>query len=379
MPPGCISSRAGAGHPTPALVDAIREPVLALDTDLRVVTTNRAFCLTFGLQREDVLGRPLHALGDGAWNIPGLLALLAEIVPRDTVMKAYEVERDFARSGRRTMLLSAHGIASAGSSGARILLTIEDITERRAAERALNELVHEKDLLLQEIPHRVATCLRIIASFLRSRVCSAASDETRRHVENAHNHVMTLSELQRQLRESEPAATIDVGAYLSRLCETLASTASRGARPAAMQVRAGPGAVSSSQALSIGLAVTELVVNALEHAFPDEQDDASVLVTYDQSGPDWMLAVRDNAIGRPEVRRNDAYPGPGSVVIEALIRRLDATLDVALHAQGRTVSIIHGTAFVPHLPVAGPVSHQISEPDDPEQTIQTRRAAVTRR
>lgn len=72
-----------------AIVDTIREPLLVLDKDLRVITANRSFYLMFRMNRQDVQGRPVYALGDGQWNIPELRLLLKNIAPRHAVMEAY--------------------------------------------------------------------------------------------------------------------------------------------------------------------------------------------------------------------------------------------------------------------------------------------------
>src|SRR4051812_34286121 len=133
-----------------AIVDTIREPLLVLDKDLRVVTANRPFYRMFVMNRQDVQGRPVYALGDGQWNIPELRLLLGNIAPQDAVMEAYEVERNFSGIGRRTMLLNARKVFYEESSHTTILLTIEDITERRTKERELEELLSQKDLLLAE-------------------------------------------------------------------------------------------------------------------------------------------------------------------------------------------------------------------------------------
>jgi hypothetical protein len=85
--------------------------------------------------------------------------LLDRIVPEHAVMETYEVERDFSGIGRRTMLLNARKVLYKGNFHPTILLTIEDITERRAREHELNELLQQKEALLQEMQHRVANSL----------------------------------------------------------------------------------------------------------------------------------------------------------------------------------------------------------------------------
>jgi chemotaxis protein methyltransferase CheR len=369
MPHGRTSNGSDNGpSPTQPIMETIREPLLLLDRDLRVTAANCAFCLTFGLRRHDVIGRPVHALGDGQWNIPDLRTLLERILPRHTVMDAYEVEQEFSGLGRRTMLLTAREVSCEQGSHPTILLAIEDITERRAIERALRELVQEKNALLQEIPHRVATSMQIVASVLHAGARTAGSEETPQNLEDAHSRVMALSALQRLLRDPDSGAKVMVAPYLSRLCEILAPVEVGGRRPVFVQVQAGHGTVSSGQAVSIGLAVTELVVNALEHAFPDAQDDGTVIVSYDQAGPDWTLTVSDNGIGRPEDQWDEWYPGLGTIILKALVNRLDARMEVEMDTHGTTVSVIHGAAFASRRSAAYPVWQLDSMPGVPSRT-----------
>ena len=80
------------------IVDTIRDPLLVLDQDLRVVTANQAFCQTFRMTRKNFEDRAVYALGDGQWNIPALRFLLENIAPLHTVMEGYEVEHEFPES-----------------------------------------------------------------------------------------------------------------------------------------------------------------------------------------------------------------------------------------------------------------------------------------
>lgn len=333
-----------------AIVDTIREPLLVLDKDLRVVTANRSFYLTFQMNRQDVQGRPVYALGDGQWNIPELRLLLENVAPQHVVMEAFEVEQDFAGIGRRTMLLNARKVFYEENVHTTILLAIEDITERRAKERELDELLQQKAVLLQEIQHRVANSLQIIASILLIKARTVRSKETRLHLQNAHERVMSIAAVQQQLQASEPGATIELGPYLSRLCETLGASMIGERRPISLKVQVEGGTASSSEAVSIGLIVTELVINALKHAFPDDRSDGTVIVAYDLAEPNWRLTVSDNGIGRPEGHSDKTNPGLGTTIIEALAKQLDARVEVVMDPQGTTVSITHAT-FV-RLPAA---------------------------
>ena len=183
-----------------AIVDTIRDPLLVLDQNLRVVTANRAFYQTFKLNRQDIHGRPIYGLGDGQWDIPELRLLLEDVGPRHAAMEAYEVEWDFPIIGRRTMLLNAREVFNQRDTQKLILLAIEDITDRRTAERQTTELLQQKETLLQEMQHRVANSLQIIASILLLKARTVQSEETRSHLRDAHDRVMSVATVQQQLQ-----------------------------------------------------------------------------------------------------------------------------------------------------------------------------------
>jgi chemotaxis protein methyltransferase CheR len=334
-----------------AIVDTIREPLLVRDKDLRVVTAKRSIDLAFTMNRQDVQGRPVYALGNGQWNIPELRLLLENIAPRHAVMEAYEVEQEFPGIGRRTMLLNARKVFYEDNAHTTILLGIEDITERRAREVELRDLLEQKEVLLQEMRHRVANSLQIIASILLIKARTVRSEETRLHLEDAHQRVMSVAAVQQQLHVSEPSAMIELGPYLTRLCETLAASMIGDRRPISLQVHVQDGTASSSQAVSLGLIVTELVINAIKHAFPGDRV-GSVNVAYDVAGPNWRLSVSDDGIGKPTSHSDKPNPGLGTTIIEALARQLDALVNVAMDSQGTTVSITHASFAAFRLPAA---------------------------
>ena len=189
------------------IVDTIRDPLLVLDQHLRVVTANRAFCQTFRMTCQSIEDRAVYALGDGQWNIPALRFLLENIAPQHTMLEGYEVEREFPGIGRRSMLLSAREVVSQRNARKLILLTIEDVTERRAAEREAAELLRQKEMLLQEVQHRIANSLQIIASILLRKARTAQSDETRMHLRDAHLRLMPVGAIQQQLLASSHGAS----------------------------------------------------------------------------------------------------------------------------------------------------------------------------
>ena len=119
------------------IVQTVREPLVVLDSDLRVRTANPSFYHTFGVTSEETEGRFLFELGNRQWDIPRLRQLLEEVLPRDSHFQDFEVEHTFESIGHRSMVLNARRIPPNGGRPELILLAIEDVTERRRAVEAL--------------------------------------------------------------------------------------------------------------------------------------------------------------------------------------------------------------------------------------------------
>jgi PAS domain S-box-containing protein len=322
-----------------AIVDTVRQPLIVLDQHLRVVAASRSFYRTFGVEPHSTEGRMLYQLGDGQWNIPALRDLLENVIPRHRTIEAYEVEHEFPVIGRRMMLLNARQVLDDKHFGSILLLAIEDVTERRDAEREKDELLRQKEVLLQEMQHRVANTLQIIASILLLKARTVQSEETRLHLQDAHQRVMSVATVQQQLQASRLGDTIEIGPYIRKLCDSLAKSMIGDRRPLALVVQATAGSAGSSEAVSLGLIVTELVINALKHAFPGG-GAGEISIKYDVDGADWRLSVADNGVGR----RNDGEParsGLGTSIVEALAQQLKARVEVSSGPQGTSVSIVH--------------------------------------
>src|SRR5271166_7021313 len=121
------------------IVETVREPLLMLDTTLRVRSANRAFYQTFEVSVEETENRLIYELGNGQWDIPDLRTLLEDIVPKSSVFNDFELEHDFPAIGRRVMLLNARKL-QAGHHGELLVLAMEDVTERRRSEADLKAI-----------------------------------------------------------------------------------------------------------------------------------------------------------------------------------------------------------------------------------------------
>jgi chemotaxis protein methyltransferase CheR len=331
-----------------AIVNTVREPLVVLDQDLRVIAASRSFYQTFKADRGDIEGNLLYELGDRAWDIPKLRALLGKILPphgatEAGTIEAYEIEHEFPGIGRRTMCLNARKVFYEAGSRANILLGIEDITERLILERQKDDLLRQKDILLQELQHRVANSLQIIASIIMLKASAVNSEETRRHLQDAHQRVLSVAAVQQHLHAAAPGGSVQLGPYLTKLCEAIARSMVGDNRSISVNVRGEEGRASSRDAESLGLIVTELVINSLKHAFNDKTKDGQIRVAFDVAGTDWKLSIADNGIGSPVGGFAQPKIGLGTGIVNALAKQLDAKVDTVSGPQGTSVSVTHAT------------------------------------
>jgi two-component sensor histidine kinase len=333
VPPEAASSLAMA------LILSSQAPLLLLDEQLTVIAASNSFCRVFQIDPLGMNGVKLVALGAGEWNVPQLESLLNATIAGDAAIDAYEM--DLIREGKEPcrLVLSAHKLDYLDADRIRIVLAVTDVTAARLAEKLKDELFREKQVLLQELQHRVANSLQIIASVLMQSARKVQSDETRAHLHDAHHRVMSIATMQKQLAVSR-AGDVALRSYFADLCRSIGASMIADHQQISLRTTVDDSVVGADVSVSLGLIVTELVINALKHAFPDQDRSGKISVDYLAQGTGWTLMVGDNGIGIPD-GAGGPKPGLGTGIVEALSRQLDATVHVSDAGPGTKVSIVH--------------------------------------
>ena len=323
-----------------ALVESSKAPLLLLDDDVVVIGASTSFCNTFNLDPSTIANRRLADLGAGEWDVPQLNSLLMATIGGAAEIDAYEM--DLVREGKATcrLVLSAHKLDYFETEKVRVVLAATDVTAARLAEKHKDDLIREKHVLLQELQHRVANSLQIIASVLMQSARRVQSEETRLHLHDAHSRVMSIAMLQKQLAVTQ-LESVELRTYFADLCRSISASMIDDPRRLTLETIVDDTATRSDVSVSMGLIVTELVINAIKHAFPDQTTGGKITVSFAADEGDWLLSVSDNGAGMP-VGKKLAKPGLGTGIVEALSKQLEASVTVVEANPGTRVEVRHG-------------------------------------
>lgn len=339
-----------------AVISSSDAPLLLLNDRLEIIVASRSFCRVFSLNPANVVGQKMAELGAGEWDVPQLESLLKATASGFAEVEAYEMNLHRVDRSPRRLIVNAHKLDYQNKDDVRLLLSVLDVTEARRSEKQKDELLREKAILLQELQHRVANSLQIIASVLMQSARKVQSDETRGHLQDAHHRVMSVAALQQQLATSQ-IGDVKLKPYLINLCGSIGASMIHDRDALALDVDVDESVVPADRSVSIGLVVTELVINALKHAFPGQRG-GRITVSYMTVDSDWTLIVADDGVGMPTAAE-DAKAGLGTSIVKALAGQLGAEITVTGASPGTIVTLAH----VAEVDFRGqPMPEPVSEP-----------------
>lgn len=343
-----------------AMVCSSPTPLLLLDAGSKVVAASQSFCDAFDVDPTNAIGQPIFGLGAGEWDLPELRLLLEATTSGGAAIDSYELDLRLGNGAVKNLVLGARKLAYGNLAHPRLMVAIADVTAARAVAARDRALAHDNALLVKEARHRIANSLQIIASVMMLNARRTSSEETRGHLRDAHNRVMSIADLQQQLAASKDG-DVAIDFYLTRLCETITASMIPDSTQLSITVTAPDVRIDANVCVSLGLIVTELVINCLKHGFPDGAG-GRIDVTYTRDGRRWTLTVSDTGVGMPKAHHK-AMAGLGTSIIQALARQLGASVEVAESRPGARVSIVHAALPPTDLPI---------EPALPQPAVQGR-------
>ena len=285
-----------------SIVDTLREPVVVLSQELKVVSANRAFYRVFKGTAEDTVDHPIYEIGDGQWNNDALRSLLEDIVPNNSVFDDFEIVQAFPNLGKRHILLNARKIYRPGNNTDTLLLAFEDVTAKRQAEAIAATYLQELETLnnrlsraMQETHHRVKNNLQVISAMSELEAMRIQETATIAALQRISQHVQALAiihDLLTQQSKDLGLATdqISVAAVLNRLVPLLTRTLAGRILNATTE----DFILTVREGASVALLINELVSNAVKHG------KGAIDLTLRPQNGHAILSVCDDGEGFPE-------------------------------------------------------------------------------
>jgi two-component sensor histidine kinase len=204
-----------------------------------------------------------------------------------------------------------------------------DITERKQAQNQLRASLHEKDLLLKEIHHRVKNNLQVVGSLLWLQANTIQDPNIRQLFEESQNRLYSMALIHEQLYRSSNLSEIDFGDYLRDLVENLIESYSDHRDRLETIVQVESIAVNVETASACGLLVTELVSNALKYAFPEGRSGQLAIHCHRDMDQQFWLTVQDNGVGLPSDLEQRKAKSLGLQLVDRLAQQLNATIHIS--------------------------------------------------
>jgi PAS domain S-box-containing protein len=218
-----------------------------------------------------------------------------------------------------------------------IVCSIRDISERVQAEEQILRSLKEKEILLQEIHHRVKNNLQIISGLLNLQIDEKGNPHTNRILSENRGRILSMAKVHDQLYKSDDFTNVNLMRYTEDLIDQIFSLSDTSKESIKINLDIAEISFDVNRTIYYGLMVNELVVNALKHAFPNGQT-GEISISLEQNGGNaYILTIRDNGVGLP----NDIDPAESSTLGLSLVHMLTDQLDGSIHIDND-----HGTTIV---------------------------------
>jgi len=284
-----------------AIVETVREPLVILNQNLQVVKANKTFYETFQASSAETEGRLIYDLGNGQWNIPKLRELLENILPAHSTFRDFEVTHEFDRVGRKVMCLNASEIFNPNAQARTILLAIEDTTDRKQAEEALQTTNAELQHFAYALTHDLQEPLRMVVNFtqlLAQEYDGKLGRDADKFISYSVQGALRIEALLKALlaywevseRERGTLHAINCGAVLAKTLFNLqAAIAESGA-----VVTSDPLPTVAAEEVLLMQLFQNLISNSIKYR---GKETPRIHISAERDGDAWRFAVRDNGIG----------------------------------------------------------------------------------
>jgi PAS domain S-box-containing protein len=318
------------------LVESSADAIFVLALDGRIETWNAAASRIFGYTADEVIGHHVSVLvpEDKHGELEEILAAV-----RAGQTRAHYELRHRRRDGYQfDASLTISVILDDEGRLVGLSKVLRDITDQKAVEQKIRQSLREKEILLREIHHRVKNNLQVISSLLNLQVERVGSASARSALTESQDRIRSMALVHQMLYRSKDLAHIHFVDYLRTVVDSLVRTYRDETRTVVTEVTGPEIQLDIDRAISCGLIVTELVTNALRHAFPKRRS-GHVVVAVSVRESHIVLEVKDDGVGMPDHAQLDAMPTFGLQITRALTQQLEGKIDIT-NGTGTTVRIV---------------------------------------
>lgn len=281
------------------VIDASPTAMVMINKEGLIEMVNVEAEKVFGYSRHEMLGRPVEMLIPDKFRggHPSLRQMFYRN-PQSRRMGAgrdlYALRKDLSEF---PVEIGLNPIET--EEGTLVLSAIVDITDRKHKEQRIEAALREKDVMLREIHHRVKNNLQIIDSLLNLQAARIADSNVQDMLRESQNRIRSMALIHQTLYQSNDFAEIDFRLFLESLVHALASSHGVDPEQIHMTVEADPVTLPLDSAIPCGLAVNELITNALKHAFPARRPGKVITRLTKEASGNVMVSVTDDGIGMP--------------------------------------------------------------------------------
>ncbi|MBE0517566.1 MAG: response regulator, partial [Methanophagales archaeon] len=280
------------------IIATIPDSLLVLDKDLRIKRANRTFSETFQTEPERVIGSSIaDILGDTDGQ---LSTTLINRFGAEDMLENFELHHQSEKQGERIFKVTARGIMVAEEREREMVVVLEDITEHERAKEQAKASLREKEVLLEEVHHRVKNNLQLISGLLDMTSMRTHDQPVIDLITDARAKIHIMALIHNQLYRSERFDQIDLGSHVQEMVSYLSKVYTNKEKLIIPVIEHTDVYLSVTQAIPCALALNEVISNAFKHAFPEGQE-GRIEVSIQRSADEVIsIKVRDDGIGMPE-------------------------------------------------------------------------------
>ncbi len=279
-----------------AILDSMSELVAYQDNEMKIIWANRSAAESINLKPEDLVGRYCYEL----WHQRKEPCEGCPIIQARKTGK--KQENEITSPDGRVWHIRGNPILTEEDTIAGVVEVTRNITESKRAEEQIQASLHEKEILLKEIHHRVNNNFQVITSLLNLQESRIKDDELLKIFRISRDRIRAMSLIHERLYQSEDFTRIDFADYITIIAKELYQAYQCDPKRIELLIEAQEMKLAIDQAIPCGLIINELVTNSIKHAFPKKlKRKGKIRIKLDEKSDNMMeLQISDNGVGIPE-------------------------------------------------------------------------------